>query len=47
MSGKLQPGQIPSRSLFERTVGDAALEPSEDEIACPFEALFKKAPATG
>jgi len=42
MFGKLQPGPIPSRSLFELTVGDAAMELEDDEIAGLFEALFVK-----
>lgn len=43
MFGKLQPGPIPARSLFELTVGDAALELHDDEIAELFEALFARA----
>jgi threonine aldolase len=43
--GKLQPGPIPARSLFELTVGDAAMELADDEIVGLFEALFARARA--
>lgn len=43
--GKLQPGPIPTRSLFELVVGDAALALSDDDIAGLFEALFARAKA--
>jgi threonine aldolase len=42
MFGKLQPGPIPSRSLFELSVGDAAMVVSDDEIAALFEAMFAR-----
>jgi threonine aldolase len=47
MFGKLQTSPIPARSLFELSVGDAAMELSDDEIAGLFEAVFARARGAG
>jgi threonine aldolase len=46
MFGGLQPGPIPTQSVFELVVGDAAMAISDDEIAGLFEKLFAKVQAS-